>query len=78
MAFALWVEFDQAWAEGTLFVRGISIPDAGRRPGPSARFMGCSPLWSNTRKTELPSAALTRVFLARLGARTAPFALWKP
>ena len=30
---------------------------------------------SNTRKTELPSAALTRVFLARLGARTAPFAL---
>ena len=31
---------------------------------------------SNTRKTELPSAVLTRVFLARLGARTAPFALW--
>jgi len=30
---------------------------------------------SNTRKTELPSAALTRLFLARLGARTAPFAL---
>jgi len=30
---------------------------------------------SNTRKTELPSAALTRVFLARLGARTASFAL---
>ncbi len=29
----------------------------------------------NTRKTELPSEALTRVFLARLGARTAPFAL---
>ena len=32
-------------------------------------------LLRNTRKTELPSAAVTRVFLARLGARTAPFAL---
>ena len=29
----------------------------------------------NTRKTEVPSAALTRVLLASLGARTAPFAL---
>ncbi len=33
-------------------------------------------LLRNTRKTELPSAAVTRVFLARLGARTAPFALF--
>ena len=32
-------------------------------------------LLSNTRKTELPSAALIRVFLASLVARTAPFAL---
>jgi len=32
-------------------------------------------LLSKTRKTELPSAGLTRVFQARLGARTAPFAL---
>jgi len=30
---------------------------------------------SNTRKTELPSVAATRGFLASLGARTAPFAL---
>ncbi len=29
----------------------------------------------NKRKTELPSAGITRVFLAYLGARTAPFAL---
>ena len=32
-------------------------------------------LLRNTRKTELPSAPVTRVFLARLVARTAPFAL---
>ena len=32
-------------------------------------------LFWNTRKTELPSAAVTRVFLAGLGARTARFAL---
>ena len=33
-------------------------------------------LLRNTRKTELPSAPVTRVFLGRLGARTAPFALY--
>ncbi|MBK5290158.1 MAG: TRAP transporter substrate-binding protein DctP [Acidobacteriia bacterium] len=32
-------------------------------------------LLSNTRKTELPPASATRVFLNSLGARTAPFAL---
>ena len=32
-------------------------------------------LFRHTRKTELPFAAVTRVFLARLGARTASFAL---
>ena len=32
-------------------------------------------LLRNTRKTELPSASITRVFLSGLVARTAPFAL---
>ncbi|MBK5295177.1 MAG: type II toxin-antitoxin system HicB family antitoxin [Acidobacteriia bacterium] len=32
-------------------------------------------LLRNTRKTELPPASATRVFLESLGARTAPFAL---
>ena len=37
--------------------------------------MKLSTLLRNPRKTEMPSAAITRVSLARLGARTAPFAL---
>ena len=42
-----------------------AVPGAGFAAG----------LLRNTRKTELPSAPATRVFLARLVARTAPFAL---
>ena len=52
---------------------------------PAPRRLRVLPVWCrasaafallrNTRKTELPSAPVTRVILARLGARTAPFAL---
>ena len=44
-------------------------------PQPKSRVLSGVVLLVNTRKTELPSAEVTRVFLASLVVRTAPFAL---